>query len=61
MSLFDNNNERKQLQTEMQRQKRSPPGQSLTLKWPVLHEGFLPSFDQLAGSSKLRVWQNRSS
>jgi len=45
MSLFDNNNERKQLQTEMQRQKRSPPGQSLTLKWPVLHEGSVPSFD----------------
>jgi len=45
MGLFDNNDERKQLQAEMQRQKRLPPGQSLTLKWPVLHEGPVPSFD----------------
>ena len=45
MGLFDNNDERKQLQAEMQRQKRLPPGQSLTLKWPVLHEGSIPPFD----------------
>ncbi len=37
MGLFDNNDEQKQLQAEMQRQKHLPPGQSLTLKWPVLH------------------------
>ena len=42
MGLFDNNDERKQQQAEMQRQKRLPPGQSLTLKWPVLHEGDIP-------------------
>jgi DMSO/TMAO reductase YedYZ molybdopterin-dependent catalytic subunit len=24
---------------------RLPPGQSLTLKWPVLHEGSVPQFD----------------
>jgi len=24
---------------------RLPPGQSLTLKWPVLHEGPIPDFD----------------
>ena len=24
---------------------RLPPGQSLTLKWPVLHEGSVPRFD----------------
>lgn len=24
---------------------RLPPGQSLTLKWPVLHEGSVPAFD----------------
>jgi DMSO/TMAO reductase YedYZ molybdopterin-dependent catalytic subunit len=34
---------------ELERLKRSegllPPGQSLTLKWPVLHYGSVPSFD----------------
>jgi DMSO/TMAO reductase YedYZ molybdopterin-dependent catalytic subunit len=45
MGLFDSNDERRQLQAEMQRQKRLPPGQSLTLKWPVLHEGSVPAFD----------------
>lgn len=29
----------------MQRLNRLPPGQSLTLKWPVLHEGPVPPFD----------------
>ena len=27
---------------------RLPPGQSLTLKWPVLHEGTVPRFDPQA-------------
>src|SRR5438046_1007948 len=27
---------------------RLPPGQSLTLKWPVLHDGEVPSFDSAA-------------
>jgi DMSO/TMAO reductase YedYZ molybdopterin-dependent catalytic subunit len=29
----------------MREQGRLPPGQSLTLKWPVLHEGDVPGFD----------------
>ncbi len=45
MSLFENNDERKRLQEEMRKANRLPPGQSLTQKWPVLHEGSVPSFD----------------
>ena len=29
----------------MKREGRLPPGQSLTLKWPVLHYGSVPRFD----------------
>ena len=37
--------ERKRRQEELRESGRLPPGQSLTLKWPVLHEGTVPSFD----------------
>ena len=37
--------ERKRKQEEMRRAGRLPPGQSLTLKWPVLHYGNIPKFD----------------
>jgi DMSO/TMAO reductase YedYZ molybdopterin-dependent catalytic subunit len=30
---------------QMRAEGRLPPGQSLTLKWPVLHEGDVPAFD----------------
>src|SRR5438445_5269096 len=43
-SIFSGNN-RKQKEQEMLREGRLPPGQSLTLKWPVLHYGSVPSFD----------------
>ncbi len=36
--LFDGN-ERKQRELQMKSEGRLPPGQSLTLKWPVLHYG----------------------
>lgn len=39
------NRERKNLEQERREEGRLPPGQSLTLKWPVLHEGRVPSFD----------------
>jgi len=45
VGLFANNSERKLREQEMKRQGRLPPGQSLTLKWPVLHVGGVPSFD----------------
>jgi DMSO/TMAO reductase YedYZ molybdopterin-dependent catalytic subunit len=37
--------ERKQLEQKMREEHRLPPGQSLTLKWPVLHYGSVPRFD----------------
>ena len=42
--LFEGN-ERRELQRRMQQEGRLPPGQSLTLKWPVLHYGSVPRFD----------------
>jgi DMSO/TMAO reductase YedYZ molybdopterin-dependent catalytic subunit len=42
--LFEGN-ERRQREREMKAQGRLPPGQSLTLKWPVLHYGSVPDFD----------------
>ena len=38
-------NERKELEEKMRAEHRLPPGQSLTLKWPVLHYGSVPRFD----------------
>jgi DMSO/TMAO reductase YedYZ molybdopterin-dependent catalytic subunit len=43
--LFGDVSERKQREREMRDAGRLPPGQSLTLKWPVLHEGTVPQFD----------------
>ena len=37
--------ERQLLQKRMQAAGRLPPGQSATIKWPVLHEGDVPRFD----------------
>ncbi len=38
-------NERREQEHAMQQAGRLPPGQSLTLKWPVLHDGTVPRFD----------------
>jgi DMSO/TMAO reductase YedYZ molybdopterin-dependent catalytic subunit len=46
MNIFAGNPERKRLEEEMRREGRLPPGQSLTLKWPVLHYGLVPRFDR---------------
>ncbi len=42
--LFEGN-ERKEREREMRQSGRLPPGQSLTLKWPVLYYGSVPRFD----------------
>ena len=42
--LFEGN-ERREREREMKAAGRLPPGQSLTLKWPVLHYGSIPRFD----------------
>ena len=43
--MFDQNTDRRKLEREMAAAGRLPPGQSLTLKWPVLHAGSVPHFD----------------
>lgn len=43
--IFEGSTERKTLERAMRDAGRLPPGQSLTLKWPVLHEGAVPRFD----------------
>ncbi len=42
--LFEGN-ERREREKHMKAEGRLPPGQSLTLKWPVLHYGSVPRFD----------------
>lgn len=42
--LFEGN-ERRERERQMREAGRLPPGQSLTLKWPVLHYGSVPPFD----------------
>jgi DMSO/TMAO reductase YedYZ molybdopterin-dependent catalytic subunit len=37
--------ERSLLEKKMREEGRLPPGQSATIKWPVLHEGEVPAFD----------------
>jgi len=46
--------ERKQRERQMKEEGRLPPGQSLTLKWPVLHSGSVPEFDPATWD--FRVW-----
>jgi DMSO/TMAO reductase YedYZ molybdopterin-dependent catalytic subunit len=40
--------DRRQLERQMKQAGRLPPGQSLTLKWPVLHYGSVPNFNPAA-------------
>ena len=51
--LFEGN-ERRVLERRMKEEGRLPPGQSATLKWPVLHYGSVPRFD--AAHWDFRVW-----
>ncbi|KUK46518.1 MAG: hypothetical protein XD73_0623 [Anaerolinea thermophila] len=46
--------ERKELETTMQQQGRLPPGQTPTLKFPVLHYGSIPPFDPQTWT--FRIW-----
>jgi DMSO/TMAO reductase YedYZ molybdopterin-dependent catalytic subunit len=43
--VFGQDSERKRQERAVRAAGRLPPGQSLTLKWPVLHEGTVPAFD----------------
>src|SRR5580658_1776484 len=42
---FGQDSERKRQERAMRDAGRLPPGQSLTLKWPVLHAGTVPRFN----------------
>jgi len=52
--MFGEGNERKTLERAMREAGRLPPGQSLTLKWPVLHEGEVPRFDPRTWDFRIR-------
>jgi len=43
--MFDNNADRRSLEELIRSEGRLPPGQALTLKFPVLHYGPVPHFD----------------
>src|SRR5205807_4959609 len=45
MALFGDLGDRRELEKKAKAEGRLPPGQSLTLKWPVLHYGSIPQFD----------------
>ena len=48
------NVDRRALEIEMQEAGRLPPGQALTVKFPVLHYGSVPYFDE--ETWRLRIW-----
>jgi DMSO/TMAO reductase YedYZ molybdopterin-dependent catalytic subunit len=45
MDQFLQEGDRRELEKKAKADGRLPPGQSLTLKWPVLHYGSVPHFD----------------
>jgi DMSO/TMAO reductase YedYZ molybdopterin-dependent catalytic subunit len=52
--MFGETTERKELERRMARECRLPPGQALTLKWPVLHYGGIPRFDPALWDFRIR-------
>ena len=52
--------ERRRLEKKMRAEGRLPPGQSLTLKWPVLHAGATPAFDPDAWTFRVGGHVDRS-
>jgi len=44
--LYAQDGNRRELENKARAEGRLPPGQSLTLKWPVLHYGSVPRFDE---------------
>jgi DMSO/TMAO reductase YedYZ molybdopterin-dependent catalytic subunit len=49
-----NSTDRKELEELMKKEGRLPPGQSLTVKFPVLHYGSVPPFDP--ATWQFRIW-----
>jgi DMSO/TMAO reductase YedYZ molybdopterin-dependent catalytic subunit len=54
MGIFADNSERKVLEAKMRAEGRLPPGQSATLKWPVLHFAGVPIFE--SANWHFRTW-----
>ncbi len=52
MALFGDGG-RRELEKKAKAEGRLPPGQSLTLKWPVLHYGSVPHFDAAKWNFKI--------
>jgi DMSO/TMAO reductase YedYZ molybdopterin-dependent catalytic subunit len=52
--MLTSRDDRRELETEMRKAGRLPPGQSATLKFPVLHYGSVPSFAPQAWT--FRIW-----
>lgn len=52
--MFDESEGRRSYERRMQQEGRLPPGQSLTLKFPVLHYGPIPPFDPETWD--FRIW-----
>ncbi len=51
---------RRELEKQAKKEGRLPPGQSVTLKWPVLHYGRVPEFDPENGISRFQgKWKRR--
>ena len=53
MNLPPADGNRKTLENQARAERRLPPGQSLTLKWPVLHYGSVPRFDEASWDFKI--------
>jgi DMSO/TMAO reductase YedYZ molybdopterin-dependent catalytic subunit len=52
--MFESNNKRKEEEEKFRQEGRLPPGQSATLRFPVLHYGPVPPFN--ADTWDFRVW-----
>jgi DMSO/TMAO reductase YedYZ molybdopterin-dependent catalytic subunit len=53
MDQFLQEGDRRELEKQAKADGRLPPGQSLTLKWPVLHYGSVPHFDEAKWDFKI--------
>jgi DMSO/TMAO reductase YedYZ molybdopterin-dependent catalytic subunit len=53
MDQFLQEGDRRELEKQAKADSRLPPGQSLTLKWPVLHYGSVPHFDEAKWDFKI--------
>src|SRR6201987_879581 len=56
MPLFGDDGGRREKEKQAPAEKRLPPGQALTLKWPVRHNGSVPQFAPAKWVFKIRGW-----